>query len=77
MFPRGDTSDYKGVQMTVEECFASKTENFFPRGLDKLPERWQTIVTNKGHNILHYILNETWKKMFVYSLKNDRAFPCT
>ncbi|GFW34635.1 hypothetical protein TNCV_952631 [Trichonephila clavipes] len=43
---------YEDTEMTVEEYFVSKTENFFSRGLNKLPKRWQTIVPNKGHPIL-------------------------
>lgn len=44
--------NYEGVQMAVEDYFASKREDFFSRGLDKLPERWQTVLTNEGNYIL-------------------------
>ena len=44
-------ANYDGVKMAVEEYFASKNEDFFSRGLDKLPERWQTIITNEGKYI--------------------------
>ncbi|GFS55375.1 hypothetical protein TNCV_1626791 [Trichonephila clavipes] len=37
----------EGIQMAVEEYFVTKPEEY-----DKLPERWQTVVTNKGHYIL-------------------------
>ncbi|GFY25603.1 hypothetical protein TNCV_2487231 [Trichonephila clavipes] len=35
----------EGFQMTVEECFVSKTENSFFRGLVKQPKRRQTSLT--------------------------------
>jgi len=33
--------------MAVKEYFDSQNEDFFSRGLGKLPERWQTIIANE------------------------------
>lgn len=45
-------TNFEGFQMAVEDYLASKSEDFFYRGLDKLPEHWQTVLTNKGIYIL-------------------------
>ncbi|GFV33575.1 hypothetical protein TNCV_4566901 [Trichonephila clavipes] len=48
---RKEHTIYKGTEMAVEEHFASKIDDFFSKGLDKLPESWLTVVTNIAHYI--------------------------
>lgn len=40
-------TNFEGVQMTVEDYLASKSEDFFSRGMDKLPEFWQIVLTKE------------------------------
>lgn len=45
-------TSFKAVSMAVAEYFGSKDENFYARGIDKLPERWQRVVANNGYYII-------------------------
>jgi len=39
---------YERVKKWLDEWFAAKGENFYWRGIHKLPERWEKCVTNNG-----------------------------
>ena len=39
------------VRKWVDEWIASKDEDFFKRGINKLPRRWEEIITNVGQYI--------------------------
>ena len=36
-------SSYEGVKKCLDEWFAAKGEDFYWRGIQKLPERWQIL----------------------------------
>jgi len=39
---------YERVKKWLDEWFAAKGENFYWRGIHKLPERWEKCVTSNG-----------------------------
>ena len=39
---------YEDVKKWLDEWFAAKGEDFYWRGIHKLPERWEKYVTNNG-----------------------------
>jgi len=39
---------YEDVQKWFDEWFASKDEEFFWRGIHKLPERWEKCIISEG-----------------------------
>lgn len=45
-------TSFEAVSKAVAEYFVSKDEDFYARGIDKLPERWQRVVTNNGNYII-------------------------
>lgn len=45
-------NNVKEVENFLNSYFSSKTSNFFKRGIEKLPERWQTVLNNNGDYIL-------------------------
>lgn len=40
---------YENVRKWLDDWFASKDEQFFWRGIHKLPERWEKCVASNGH----------------------------
>ena len=50
---RGVTFDNdEDVQIWLEEWFGSKDQAFYRYGIEKLPKRWETVITNKGEYII-------------------------
>lgn len=45
-----DSSDIKSAVVTF---FDSKPEDFFAKGIDRLPERWRQVIANDGHYLLN------------------------
>jgi len=39
---------YKNVKKWLDEWFAAKGEDFYRRGIHKLPERWEKCVISNG-----------------------------
>jgi len=39
---------YEDVRKWLDEWFASKDEEFFWRGIHKLPERWEKFIVSEG-----------------------------
>jgi [histone H3]-lysine36 N-dimethyltransferase SETMAR len=42
-------NSYEEVKKWLDDWFASKDEQFFWRGIHKLPERWEKCVASNGH----------------------------
>ena len=39
---------YEDIRKWLDEWFASKDEEFFWRGIHKLPEKWEKCIVNEG-----------------------------
>jgi len=48
---------YEDMKKWLDEWFAAKGENFYWRGIHKLPERWEKCVTSNGaYSIINLFL---------------------
>uniref|UniRef100_A0A8R1DVR7 Histone-lysine N-methyltransferase SETMAR n=1 Tax=Caenorhabditis japonica TaxID=281687 RepID=A0A8R1DVR7_CAEJA len=45
---------YEDLKMAVFDFFDSQSAAFWKKGIDDLPERWLTVVTNDGHTRVWY-----------------------
>lgn len=45
-------NSFEGLSKSVAEYFESKNEKFYASGIDRLPERWQQVITNNGNYVI-------------------------
>ena len=56
------------------QFFADKDQEFYERGITKLPERWQKIIEQNGKYIIDYSSFLVFKNVFNLYEKMDNYF---
>jgi len=41
------------VHTGMSDFFASKSKDFYRRGIEELPQRWETVIENDGNYIIN------------------------
>ena len=50
--PGKNFANLKDIQNHLDDFFASKQEEFYRTGKEKLPGRWQMVLENNGHYVI-------------------------